>query len=527
MISTRLYTAGIDDFARIREDSRIYVDKTELVYKLAHESQYVFLSRPRRFGKSLLCSTLKYYFQGRKDLFEGLKIGEYEREWKQYPVFHFDISRCKYKADASEIATTLGLMLKEYEVVYGRDAGEHTPGERFTGLIRRAHWQTGLKAVVILDEYDAPLLDCLSRQLDLNEVRCVMQEFYQPLKICGSDEQFVFITGITKFSQLSIFSALNNLSNISMAADYAAVCGITQKELLTVFDEDLDILAAKYHCSKQEMVSMLKQQYDGYHFGEDSEDIYNPYSLTSAFKLKRLDAFWFESGTSSFLFTEMKRFGTRLLELPAIQVPASQFDAPTEGMQTALPLLYQSGYLTIKGYDFYSRRYTLDFPNAEVKTGFLENFMAVMLKITQADVRGWGGEMYAALYFHDLDRFFRAMRSCFASIPYLDNGNRQLDDLTRFEAYYEVITYIVFSMINFCTYTQVKTALGRTDIVVHLPNEVYVMELKVNGTAEDALQQIDYNEYMVPYEADGRKVVKIGLAFSMESRNVTDWKIIE
>ena len=521
----RLYTAGIADFERIRQDGRIYIDKTDLIYKLTRESQFVFLSRPRRFGKSLLCSTLKYYFEGRKDLFEGLAIAELEKDWKKHPVLHFDMSRCKNQPGMKEIGLAIEMQLKNYEALYGRDEDEATPGMRFAGLIQRAHRQTGLKAVVILDEYDAPLLDYLHKPEQLEEVRRILQEFYQMVKVCDADEQFVFITGITKFSQLSIFSTLNNLTNISMDSSYAALCGITKDEMLTVFDPDIQMLADRYHCSKEEMIDMLKQQYDGYHFGEDSQDIFNPYSIVNAFKSKKLDYYWFGSGTPTFLFEAMKRFNTNILELEKLQVSSSQFDVPTEAMTSALPLLYQAGYLTIKGYDFYSRNYTLDFPNAEVKVGFMDNFLSSMMGIYNANTQGFAGNFYASLIHHDIEGALKLMQAFFASIPYLDFGAKELDDIAKYEAYYEVLTYVVFSIFNYRTFTQVKVARGRTDVVVFMPDAVYVMELKMRGTAQEALDQINSKDYAIPYQAEGKPVVKIGIAFSQEAKTVSDWII--
>ena len=520
----RLYTAGIADFERIRQDGRIYIDKTDLIYKLTKESQFVFLSRPRRFGKSLLCSTLKYYFQGRKDLFEGLAIAELEKDWKQYPVLHFDISLCKNQMDTQGIITELHRQLDSFEELYGSGKNEDSPGKRFTGLIRRAHKKTGLKTVVILDEYDAPLLDYFHKPEQLTEVRRIMQEFYQVVKACDADEQFVFITGITKFSQLSIFSTLNNLTNISMAGEYTALCGITKDEMLTVFDPDIQTLADRYHCSKEEMIDMLKQQYDGYHFGKDSQDIFNPYSLVNAFKIKDLDYYWFGSGTPTFLFESMKRFNTNLLELEQLQVPSSQFDVPTEAMTSALPLLYQAGYLTIKGYDFNTTRYTLDFPNAEVKVGFMENFLSSMMGLN-LPVRGFAGDFYAHLLHHNLEEALKCLQAYFASIPYLDFGAKELDDITKYEAYYEVLTYVVFSIFNYRTSTQVKVARGRTDVVVFMRDAVYVMELKMRGTAQEALDQINSKDYAIPYQAEGKPIIKIGIAFSQETKTVSDWII--
>ena len=521
----RIYTAGIADFESIREKGRIYVDKTDLIYKLTQESKFVFLSRPRRFGKSLLCSTLKYYFEGRKDLFEGLAIGELEKDWKQHPVLHFDMSRCKNQPGIKEIGLAIEMQLKNYEALYGRDEDEATPGMRFAGLIQRAHRQTGLKTIVILDEYDAPLLDYLHKPDELEQVRRIMQEFYQMVKVCDADEQFVFITGITKFSQLSIFSTLNNLRNISMMPQYSALCGITTEELLTVFDPDIQILADEYHRTKEEMIDILKLQYDGYHFGKSSPDIYNPFSLMYAFMNRDVDNYWFGSGTPTFLFDAMKRFNTNLLELEQLQVPSTQFDVPTEGMTSALPLLYQAGYLTIKGYDFDGDLYTLDFPNAEVKVGFMENFLARMMNLGNSNSRGFAGIFYVSLLRHDIEGALKAMQSFFASIPYLEFGAKELDDITKYEAYYEVLTYVVFSIFNCRTFTQVKVARGRTDVVVFMRDAVYVMELKMRGSAQEALDQINSKDYAIPYQAEGKPVVKIGIAFSKETKTVSDWII--
>ena len=527
MEKMRLYTAGIADFESIREAGRIYVDKTDLIYKLTKESKFVFLSRPRRFGKSLLCSTLKYYFQGRKDLFEGLAIAELETEWKQYPVLHFDMSRCKNQLTMQGIVSELNRQLDGYEELYGAGKNEDSPGKRFGGMIHRAYQQTGLKTVVILDEYDAPMLDYFNKPDELEQVRRIMQEFYQVVKACDADEQFVFITGITKFSQLSIFSTLNNLTNISMDPAYSALCGITKNELLTVFDTDIQMLADEYGRSKQEMIETLRLQYDGYHFGKRSEDVYNPYSLMNAFRAKDIGYYWFSSGTPTFLFEAMKQFHTNILELPQMRVSASEFDAPTEAMTSALPLLYQSGYLTIKGYDPDSEKYTLDFPNAEVKVGFLENFLVRMMNLPNTMPRGFAGDFYAALKHHDLDKAMQLMQAYFAAIPYLDFGEKELDDITKYEAYYEVLTYVVFSIFNWRTLTQVKVARGRSDLVVFMPDAVYVMELKMHGTAQDALDQINSKDYAIPYEADGKPVVKIGMAFSQETKTLKEWIIIQ
>lgn len=310
-----------------------------------------------------------------------------------------------------------------------------------------------------------------------------------------------------------------------MDSGYSALCGITKSELLTIFDQDIQMLADEYGCSKEMMLDRLKLNYDGYHFGKKSEDIFNPFSLMNVFVSKMLDYFWFGSGTPTFLFKEMKRFNTNLLELEQLQVPSTQFDVPTEGMTSALPLLYQSGYLTIKDYNMDRDVYTLDFPNAEVKVGFMENFLSRMMGIVNENSRGFAGNFYAALLHHNIEEAMQAMQAFFASIPYLDFGAKELDDIAKYEAYYEVLTYVVFSIFNCRTFTQVKVARGRTDVVVFMRDAIYVMELKMHGTAQEALQQIDSKDYAIPYQAEGKPIIKIGVAFSQETKTVSDWII--
>ena len=352
-----------------------------------------------------------------------------------------------------------------------------------------------------------------------------MQEFYVQLKASEAMIKFCFITGITKFSQLSIFSTINNLRNVSMEPRFTAICGITKEELETTLVPDIRELAEANGWTEEETLQKLKLQYDGYHFSEKSPDIFNPFSLMQAFASQRLGNFWFGSGTPSFLFRQMRKFNTDILALDKLEVSSSQFDVPTEAMTSALPLLYQSGYLTIKGYNPYSQKYTLDFPNAEVRVGFMENFLTSMMNVTDRDTQGLAGDFYYSLMQHDIDRAMRQLQAFFASIPYLDHGNRDLDELTRFEAYYEVLMYVVFSIFNCRVLTQVKTALGRADVVVFMNDATYVMELKVGGTAQEALEQIDTKDYAVPYQGTGLPVVKIGIGFSKETRTVSEWEV--
>ena len=520
----RKFTAGVQLFDNIRERGMIYVDKTDLVYRMTQESQYVFLSRPRRFGKTLLCSTLKCYFEGRKELFIGLAMEKLETEWKKYPVFHFNLSLCKNQYNLQGITKELERQLRPYEEKYGRDLNDETPGSRFASLMERAYRQTGLKCVVILDEYDAPLLDVLNQPEKLAEVRQIMQEFYQPLKACEEFEHFVFITGITKFSQLSIFSTLNNITNITMLPQYSAICGITVDEALDVFKPDIQVLAERYKCSYNEMVDKLKAKYDGYNFSMDSPDVFNPFSLTMALKNKMVDSYWFGSGTPTYLFEQMKRFGTNILSLEKNMALASDFDAPTENMTTALPLLYQSGYLTIKDYDFDTNQYLLGFPNAEVRVGFMQNLLPVIVEDANVMLaNNTIADIYKSLKKNDINGMMQYLKSYIASIPYLEHGRHELGNLTTFEAFYETIMYVIFSMMSNYVYTQVKSANGRSDVVMFVGDTAYVFELKINGTAREALDQINSNGYMVPYEAGNRKVVKVGVAFSKEEKNITEW----
>ena len=522
----RKYPVGIQTFEKLREENYLYIDKTDLVWKMTKENPYVFLSRPRRFGKSLLCSILKCYFEGRKDLFEGLAIAELEKDWKQHPVLHFDLSACKNQPNMQEVVRALEDELKDYERIYGRDETETTPGKRFKGLIQRAHEQTGLKTVVILDEYDAPMLDYLHKPDELEQVRRIMQEFYQYIKICDKDEQFVFITGISKFSQLSIFSTINNLTNISMQPKYAAICGITEEEFATDMAPDIAMLAKEYECTPEQMHDKLKQQYDGYRFAKESPDVYNPFSLLKCFNQRNIANYWFESGTPTFLIRQMQHFRTDITTLEELNVQDFDFDQPTEAMNNALPLLYQSGYLTIKGYDRESEMYTLSIPNQEVRIGFTRGLLPAYIGLENHQVvSGFALKFWQALKKNDLDLALREMQSYFAGLPYVDGFKKKLEDISNLEAFYEWSMMLIFNMLNVYVQTQVRCAGGRADMVVKMPDTIYVIELKVNGTAQEALDQIEVNGYATPYLTDGRKIVKAGVKFSTETKTLEDWVI--
>lgn len=525
MREQRIYPVGIQDFEKLRTNGCVYVDKTDLIYNLSRK-YYVFLSRPRRFGKSLLSSTLKYYFQGRKDLFEGLAIEKLEQEWAQYPVLHFDLSTAK-NVDVPYIVSKLDGMLANYENIYGKNPVNVTPGDRFANLIMTAHKQTGKKTVVIIDEYDAPMLDVLHDDERIAEVRRIMQEFYAPLKACDADLRFVFITGITKFSQLSIFSVINNLNNVTMLPEYSAICGITEEELYTVFEEDIAMLAEEYECTPEEMRRKLKERYDGYHFSGRSADIYNPFSLLKAFDRKELNDYWFESGTPTYLIRQMQRFKTDILSLDNVSATSPDFDQPTEGMTDALPLLFQSGYLTIKNYNKALNQYTLGIPNNEVRVGLTANLLPLYTYPSTYRSSSFAMQFHEAIYYEDLEKAMIAMRAYLAGIPYPEGGKEILQDMEKCEYYYETIFYLMFSFMNRHVQTQVKTSRGRVDMVMYTAKTIYVFELKINKSAEEALAQIDEKGYMIPYTADGRKLVKCGISFSTETRTIEDWKIKE
>ena len=527
MLKARKYPIGIQTFSEIIRNGYVYVDKTDLIWQLAHYAKFIFLSRPRRFGKSLLTSTLESYFCGEKDLFEGLKIMDMEQEWEQYPVLRFDLSGAKHLKPQG-VRDELSRLLDKMESVYGVNPKETSPGMRLAGLIDRAYTQTGKQVAVIIDEYDAPLLDVLHEDEVLREMREVMQEFYQRLKMQEPYIKFCFITGITKFSQLSIFSTINNLTNVTMDSAFGSLCGITEHELVTTLHEDIERLASIYGITYEEMHQKLKLHYDGYHFSEDSDEVYNPFSLMKAFQQRKVSNWWFESGTPTFLIRQMKHFKTDIMSLDKLEVPSTAFDQPTENMQDALPLLYQSGYLTIKGYDRELESYTLSIPNQEVRIGYARGLLPAYIGINDSDVQmGFAAKFWRALKNGDVEQAMQEMRSYMSGIPYIEGFKQKLQEAANAEGFYEYTMYLIFSMLNVYVRTQVKCAGGKADMIVWMPDTVYVFEMKVNGTAQEALEQIDTKGYAIPYEAGDRRVVKVGVKFNKDTRVPEDWIIGE
>ncbi len=520
----RKYPVGIQTFQRIVEENYIYIDKTDMIWRMTHVSPFVFLSRPRRFGKSLLSSTIHSYFRGDKRLFEGLKIMDLESEWDSSAVFHIDLSTAKSMDSADALRNRLTYILETFVEKYGKKATETTPGALFEGLITRAFEQTGKQVVIIIDEYDAPLLDVLHEELLLPEFRRVMQEFYQPLKACERMVRFCFITGITKFSQLSIFSTINNLTNISMDPAFSTICGITEEELINKLGQDIQMLADHIGSTYEETCSALKENYDGYHFSEFSKGVYNPYSLLRCFLHKKLDNYWFSTGTPIFIIRKMQEFGIDITGMDHIEVPSSAFDRPTEAMTDILPLLYQAGYLTIKGYDSEIFSYTLSIPNKEVKVGFTEGLLPVYTGLNSAHVQlGFAAKFWKALKKNDINLALKELQTYLEGIPFVNGFKQKLAAVSNAEGFYEYTLYLIFSMLNVYARTQVRCRGGQIDMVVFMPDTTYVFEIKKDGTAKNALEQIDSKGYALPYKTEGRKVVKAGLLFNSQTRTLKEW----
>ena len=515
--ATKLYPIGIQTFEKIRNGNYLYIDKTEIIYRLTHAaSNYVFLSRPRRFGKSLLTSTLKAYFEGRRDLFKGLAMERLETEWTKYPVLHFDMSLGKHM-EKEQLERYLLSQLEQIEEDYGIHSDSPDSNIRLTKLIRHVYEQTGRQVVVLIDEYDAPLLDVVHEEGNLPVLRNIMRNFYSPLKACDPYLRFVFLTGITKFSQLSIFSELNNIQNISMLPEYATICGITEEEMATQMDEDLDILAKRMGISREEAIQKLKYNYDGYHFTWPSPDIYNPFSLLNAFADGRLDSYWFGSGTPTYLIEMLKKYGVQPQQIGGRKAMAESFDAPTERMTDIAPLLYQSGYVTIKGYSPVTQLYTLDIPNKEVRIGLMKSLLPGYLDRRTTDGLTTVALLYEAIYEERLDDALRLLQTFLSTVPYCDR--------TDYEGHYQQMLYIIFSLLGIYVDVEVRTPSGRVDMVMRTATTLYVVELKLNQSAEAAMQQIDLKNYPERFALCGLPVVKVGINFDMERHTLKDWMI--
>lgn len=511
---------GIQTFQKIREEDLLYIDKTQYIYKMVHsDSQYCFLSRPRRFGKSLFTSTLHSYFAGEKELFKGLAIEKLETEWAKYPVLHFDMSLGKHM-DEERLNRYLDFLLEKYEKEYNITDVSIDANNRLTKLIETAYRATGTRVAVLIDEYDAPLLDVVHEEEQLPKLRNIMRNFYSPLKACDPYIRFVFLTGITKFSQLSIFSELNNIANISMDTEYAGICGITKEELLTQTGGYIQALADTYNVSYDDMVTKLTEKYDGYHFTWPSPDIFNPFSILNAFTRNKLDNYWFGSGTPTYLIEIMRKFNVLPSQIGPQDIMKEDFDAPTETLTALPPLLYQSGYLTIKDYDPIAELYTLDIPNREIEVGLMRSLMPNYVG-TYCVQNGNTtiGKMYRAIYKDDMDGALQLLRDFLLTVPQCDN--------TNYEGHYQQMLFIIFSLFGMYVDVEVHTANGRIDIVMRSLTKLYIIELKMNKTAQSAIDPILHKEYFKRFTLCDLPKVLVGINFDCEKHTVTDWEIKE
>ena len=512
-----LYPIGIQDFGNIRRDGYVYVDKTDLVYKMAHGSgKYIFLSRPRRFGKSLLVSTLDAYFSGKKELFEGLAIDALEKDWIQYPVLRFDLSGENYSQTGS-LDTVLSRQLKRWESMYGVTDIADTPSARFKEIIEAAYQKTGLPVVILIDEYDKPIVDNLGDETLSDTFRKQLQGFYSVMKAKDAFIKFGFLTGVTKIGKLSVFSGLNNLKDISMDARYTDICGISEKDLKHYFKESVKELAATKHMSMDSCYKLLAEMYDGYHFCEDSEGMYNPFSLLNTFDSLRIDNYWFETATPSFLVRFLQRGNYRLDDITKDKVPVSMLKGVNAERPNAITLLYQTGYLTIKSYDPEFRRYGLGYPNKEVEDSFMESLSEFYTPIEKSP-----GELSADKFVEDIrsgnvDMLMRRFTAFFADMDYQIQG--------KAEMYFQNTMYVMLKLMGQQVQVERHTSNGRIDVLIQTDKYVYIIELKRDKDPQDALDQIDEKGYDWPFMADGRKVFKIGATFSPKNRRLENWEV--
>ncbi len=517
-MALKLYPIGIQTFEEIIKNNLLYIDKTEYIFRMTHTSgKYFFLGRPRRFGKSLLVSTFDSYFSGKKDLFAGLAIEKLEKDWTEYPVLHFDMSGGKHM-EKEQLEDYLDYILKEQERKWGITNPPIGANNRLIELITTAYEKTGNQVVVLIDEYDAPMLDVAHEKESLDVLRNIMRNFYSPLKMCEPKLRFVFLTGITKFSQVSIFSELNNITNISMRDDYAGICGITMEELLDNMSEDIDALAEAQGLSREEAISKLKENYDGYHFSPFSPDVFNPYSLLKCFDEKNFGAYWFASGTPTYLINMMKKFEVLPSDISRVEADESEFDAPTENMPTIMPLLYQSGYITIKDYDKEFNYYTLDVPNKEVKVGLTKALIPSYVTPNTLATTNTARRIAQCLAKQDMEGALQLLKTYLGTVPYCND--------TRYEGHYQQVLYIIFSLLtDYLVDVEVHTPHGRVDIVMLSRTNLYIIEVKMNKDAQTAMQQIDLKDYRQRFALCGKPVVKVGINFDSDKGNIEDWEI--
>ena len=516
------YPIGIQSFDQLIEDGYVYIDKTDMVYSLVTEGKIYFLSRPRRFGKSLLVSTLKNYFLGRKELFKGLKIDSLEKDWNVYPVFHLDFNGTDYTVRGGlekKIRYYLLSWAEEYSLP--ERTKELGLGDLFAELIRVAHEQSGRRAVVLIDEYDKPILDVLDVDKNLEEEhRNILKSFYSVFKSADEHLQFVFLTGVTKFSQVSVFSGFNQPFDISMHGKYETLCGISQTELDTVFHEPIEEMSGRYECSYDEMRLMLKSHYDGYHFSKNMTDVYNPFSLLNAFATLDISDYWFKSGTPTYLIRLLSHTDENMDEITGRYYSAEEFIDYKATVEQPLPMIYQSGYLTIKDFNLRRNVFLLDYPNNEVKKGFL-SLVASNYFNTRESIYSWIRNAAFQLEDGKIEDFHTGLTSFLAGIPYI---MRRKENERERERYFQYTFYLIMRLISVYTvYIEKLQSQGRVDCIVETPDYVYIFEFKLDGTACEAMRQINEKGYALEYSSDKRKIYKIGAVFSSETGTIADW----
>ncbi|MBR2945124.1 MAG: ATP-binding protein [Bacteroidaceae bacterium] len=508
------YPIGIQQFEKLREDEWVYVDKTRQIYELVQGGSCYFLSRPRRFGKSLLLSTLDAYFQGKKHLFEGLAIESLEKEWTVHPVLHLDLN-AKPFTKLQDLYDLLNAQLYIYEQEYESVAIDTSIEGRFRALIRAAKQKTGRNVVVLVDEYDKPMLQAIGNEALQTEFRNALKAFYGVLKSADGDLRFAMLTGVTRFSKVSVFSDLNNLEDISMMPQYHDICGISEKELHATFDAEVEKLAEANGQTKEEAYLELKRRYDGYHFCANTSGMYNPFSVLLTLKNANYGSYWFSTGTPTYLVELMKEVNLNPADLTGYEAGASELDCIQAKVDNPIAVLYQSGYLTIKGYDKDVRLYSLDFPNEEVKEGFVNFLMPYYTPISETESPAFIGKFVREVKAGKVDDFMRRLKALMADTPY-----ELIRDL---ENHYQNVMYIITKLMGLYIQAEYRTSRGRIDLLIGTDKYVYIIELKLDGSAEEALSQINAKDYALPFAVDGREVVKIGANVTSETRNLERW----
>ncbi|MDY5638927.1 MAG: ATP-binding protein [Parabacteroides sp.] len=520
------YPIGIQSFDRIRNEGYVYVDKTDLIYQLVTTGSIYFLSRPRRFGKSLLVSTLEHYFLGHKELFKGLAMEQLEQNWYEYPVFHIDFNNTQFEKSGN-LENKINIYLTAWEQIYGALPVKGDLGDRFAYVLEQAHKQTGRRAVVLVDEYDKPILDVLDsgkmtveddQEILLEEQhRNILKGFYSVFKGADAHLQFVLLTGVTKFSQVSVFSGFNQPDDISMVRDYESLCGITKDELLSVFGDSIHLLADELNLNEEQTIQVLKDRYDGYHFGKRMTDIFNPFSILKCFRHLSVEDYWFASGTPTYLVRLLNHYGEQLNEMIGQYYFPEEFIDYKATVEQPLPMIYQSGYLTIKRYNRDLNTYLLDFPNNEVKKGFLTLVASNYLQ-SKERVTSWIQQAVMALQRGRLEQFRDQLTAFLASVPY---SMRRKQDEREYERYFQYTFYLLLRLLSVYTvYNEMEQSRGRVDCIVETPDYVYIFEFKLDGSAEQALQQIKDKGYARPYLTDTRKLYQIGVNFSSETGTI-------